>query len=286
MKRFFAFFHRRRWQQPLMLYGDGELPQNEMAQMRRHLERCSACRQALADIRASRELLKVGRTPQPFVPTEQLWLRIVKETSASSPKWFKFEEIFLSISWRYVRWPVAVAGLVLFGLIVREKMNEDERDVAAEAGQSFAFAGIDYGIFLDDMRREVSAANFYKRYPAQVVQLVEAQQKIAFPLAAIEALPDSFRLDCVRVLECNGRKCVQFTCIKAGKVINIFQHALGQAWTLGQFAVVRAPICNVECLLVSTKNTTAVSWKGNHSEYLAIGDLAQHELAQVVQVLQ
>ncbi len=117
-------------------------------------------------------------------------------------------------------------------------------------------------------------------------KLEQFQQEIAFPLAAIEALPDSFRLDCVRVLECNGKKCVQFTCIKAGKVINIFQHALGQPWTLGQFAVARAPICNVECLLVSTQNVTAVSWKGNHSEYLTIGDLTPQEIAQVVQVLQ
>jgi hypothetical protein len=275
-----TFFHHRRLQRSLVLYVDGELPQNELALMHRHLESCAECRQKLADIRGCRELLKIGRTP-PFIPTAQLWRHIAGKMAASSPERFELGRIFSPASWRYLRWPLAAAALLWLSVTVGKRINPDEGTIITDAK-----AVIDYGIFLDDVRQEASEGNFYKRYPAQVVQLVEAQQEIAFPLAAIEALPDSFRLDCVRVLECNGKKCVQFTCIKAGKVINIFQHALGQSWTLGQFAVARAPICNVECLLVSTKNITAVSWKGNHSEYLTIGDLAPHELAQVVQILQ
>ncbi len=279
MKKITAFFHHRRLQRLLVLYADGELPEHESARMRRHLESCAGCRQQLADIRGCRELLKIGRTPQ-FVPTEQLWQRISGKIAASPSKRLEFGKIFSSADFRYLRWSLAAAALLLLSVAVWKRISPGEGTIITEAK-----AVIDYGIFLDDVRQEASESNFYKRYPAQVVQLVEAQQGIAFPLAAIEALPDSFSLDCVRVLECNGKKCVQFTCIKAGKVINIFQHALGQSWTLGQFAVARAPICNVECLLVSTKNITAVSWKGNHSEYLTIGDLTSHELEQVVQVL-
>jgi hypothetical protein len=210
-----------------------------------------------------------------------LWRRIAGKIAASPSERFGLGRIFSSANFRYLRWSLAAAALLLLSVAVWKRINLGEGTVITEAK-----AVIDYGIFLDDVRQEASEGNFYKRYPAQVVQLVDAQQEIAFPLAAIEALPDSFRLDCVRVLECNGKKCVQFTCMKAGKVINIFQHALGQSWTLGQFAVARAPICNVECLLVSTKNITAVSWRGNHSEYLTIGDLTSQELAQVVQILQ
>jgi hypothetical protein len=275
-----SFFHHRRLQRSLVLYVDGELPQHEMATIDRHLESCAECRQQLADIRGSRELLKIGR-PSQFVPTDQLWRRLSGKIAASPPKWFEVGKIFSSANFHYLRWSLAAAALLLLSVAVWKRINPGEGTAIIEAK-----AVIDYGIFLDDVRRQASEGNFYKRYPAQVVQLVEAQQEITFPLAAIEALPDSFRLDCVRVLECNGEKCIQYTCTKAGKVINIFQHALGQSWTLGEFAVARAPICNVECLLVSTKNITAVSWKGNHSEYLTIGDLTPHELAQVVQVLQ
>ncbi len=277
------FFDHRRLQRLLVLYVDDELPQNETAQMRQHLKSCAACRQKLSDIRACRELLKVGRTPQ-FVPTEQLWQRIFRKTSP--PERFRLGEIFSAARWRYLRWSAAVAGIILFGVTVWDKINESDHGIFDGARRPVAAAAIDYGIFLDDMRQETSEANFYKRYPAQVVKLVEARQAIAFPLAAIEALPDSFRLECVRVLECNGKKCIQFTCIKADKVINIFQHALGQPWTLGQYAVARAPICNVECLLVNAKNFTAVSWQGSESEYLAVGDLTPQEFEQVVQTLQ
>ncbi|MGH7601667.1 MAG: anti-sigma factor family protein [bacterium] len=275
-----TFFHHRRLQRLLVLYADGELREHESAPIRRHLESCAACRQRLADIRGCRELLKMGQTPS-FIPAEQLWRRIAGKIAASPPERFALRKISFFAGSHYLRWSLAAAALLLLSVAVWKRTNLGE--TAAITG---ARAIIDYGIFLDDVRQEAAEGNFYKRYPAQVVQLVEAQQEIAFPLAAIEALPDSFRLDCVRVLECNGKKCVQFTCVKAGKVINIFQHALGQPWTLGQFAVARAPICNVECLMMSTKNITAVSWKGNHSEYLTIGDLTSQELAQFVQVLQ
>jgi Putative zinc-finger len=278
MKKITAFFHHRRLQRRLVLYVDGELPRNELATIHRHLEDCATCRQKLADIRGCRELLKIGRAPQ-FVPTDQLWRRLSGKIAATPSASGKF---FSSVNFRYLRWSLAAAALLLLSLAVWKRINP----TAGTNITGAKAAVIDYGIFLDDVRQETSESNFYKRYPAQVVKLAEAQQAVSFPLAAIESLPDSFRLDCVRTLECNGKKCVQFTCTKAGKVINIFQHALGQSWTLGQFAVAREPICNVECLMMNTKNITAVSWKGDHSEYLTIGDLTSHELAQVVQVLQ
>ncbi len=280
MKKNITFFRHRRLQRALVLYVDDELPQNEAAQAHVHLEGCAVCRQKLADIRACRELLQVGRTPQ-SVPTEQLWQRIVRKTSARTQARFELGETFSSASFRYLRWPVVAAILIFFVLAVWMKSNDGERSVATSAS-----ATIDYGLFLDDLRHNVSEANFHKRYPAQVVKLAEARQAIAFPLATIEALPDSFRLDCVRVLECNGKKCIQFTCVKAGKAINIFQHALGQPWTIGQYAATRTPICNVECSLVNAKEVMAVSWQGKNSEYLAMGDLTPQEFAQIVEILQ
>ncbi|MCG3119119.1 MAG: hypothetical protein ALAOOOJD_01450 [bacterium] len=68
-------------------------------------------------------------------------------------------------------------------------------------------------------------------------------------------------------------------------MINIFQHALGQPWTLGQYAVTRMPICNVECLMVNAQNLAAVSWQGKDSEYLAVGNLAPQDFEQVVKIL-
>jgi len=271
MEKIFAFFQHRRLQQALVLYADGELSPNEVTPVRRHLESCEACRQKLADIRACREFLKAGKAA-PFIPTEQLWQRIVRKIS-SSPR-FLADEILSFLSWRHWRWAFVAAGLLLFGLAIWNRTNNSGAGV------------IDYGIFLDDMHQETPAANFYKRYPAQVVKLAEARQAITFPLAAIETLPEAFRLDCVRVLECNGKKCIQFTCIKENKVINIFQHAPGQPWTLGDYAVARTPICNVECAVVNMKNLRAVNWQGRASEYLAVGNLAPEEFEQVVKILQ
>jgi len=280
MKKIITYFRHRRLQRTLVLYVDDALAQNDAVQVRAHLESCAACRQKLAEIRACRELLQAGK-PSLSVPTEQLWQRIAGKTSAQTQARFELGEIFSSANLRYLRWPVVAAILLLSALVVWEKGNEGEHNIVTPAS-----ATIDYGIFLDDLRHNVSEANFHKRYPAQVVKLIEARQAIAFPLAQIEALPDSFRLDCVRVLECNGKKCVQFTCVKAGKAINIFQHALGQPWTIGQYAATRTPICNVECSLVNAKEVMAVSWQGENSEYLAIGALTPQELAQVVEVLQ
>jgi|GEM_PF-6944794 len=283
MKKIIALLHRRRWQQTLLLYVDGELPQNEMAPIDRHLETCALCRQTQSEILACRALLKNGGK-LPFIPAEQMWQRIARKTMAAPSRWQKLGEIFSAPSGQTLRWAV-VAGMILLGVIWGVKLKEGAHNIFIDTRAPVAAAAIDYGIFFDDLRRNAPASAFYKRYPAQIVKLTEAQQKIAFPLAAIETLPDSFRLDCVRVLECNGQKCIQFTCSKADKVINIFQHALGQAWTLGSYAVARAPICNVECLLVNASELTAVSWQGKYSEYLAVGDLAPQEFAQVVQML-
>lgn len=276
MKKIIAFIQHRRWQHALTLYADHELPQNEMARVHEHLESCAACRQQLADMRVCREALHAGRTSL-FVPTEQLWQRIAARMSALPQKSFKRWGNFSSVN---VRWAAAVALLIVIGAAILKKSIEDN-------GESFAPASttIDYGIFLDDLRHNVAEASFYKRYPAQMVQLAEARQAIPFPLAPIEALPDSFQLECVRVLECNGRKCIQFTCVIAGKTINIFQHDLGQAWTIGQYNSVRTRVCDVECSIVNLKEVMAVNWRGQDSEYLAIGEFTPQELSQVVEVL-
>lgn len=276
MKKIIAFIQHRRWQRVLAFYADNELPQNEMARMHEHLASCAACRQQLADLRACRELLQVGPPPL-VVPTERLWQRIAGKTSALSQKPLTERWNFSPIN---LRWAFAVAMLVIFGAAILKKSFDNNRSIVTPAA-----ATIDYGIFLDDLRHNVSATSFYKRYPAQVVQLAEARQAIAFPLAQIEALPESFRLDCVRVLECNGRKCIQFTCVIAGKTVNIFQHALGQAWTIGQYNSTCARVCDAECSIVNLKEVMAVNWQGKDSEYLAIGEFTPQELAQVVEVL-
>lgn len=276
MKKIIAFIQHRRWQRVLAFYADNELPQNEMARMHEHLESCAACRQQLADLRVCREVLHAGRTPL-IVPTERLWQHIAARTSALPQKSFKRWGNFSYVN---LRWAAAVALLIVIGASLWKKSIEHRGEIVAPASTT-----IDYGIFLDDLRHNVSATSFYKRYPAQVVQLAEARQAIAFPLAQIEALPESFRLDCVRVLECNGRKCIQFTCVIAGKTINIFQHALGQAWTIGQYNSTCARVCDTECSIVNLKEVMAVNWQGKDSEYLAIGELTPQELAQVVEVL-
>ncbi|KAA0231236.1 hypothetical protein EDS67_04055 [candidate division KSB1 bacterium] len=276
MKKIISFIQHRRWQRALALYADNELPQNEMARVHKHLESCAACRHQLADMRACREVLRAGRTPL-FVPMEQLWQRITARTSALPQKAFKRWGDFSSVN---LRWAAAVALFIVMGATLWKKSIERGGEIVAPAS-----ATIDYGIFLDDLRHNVAEASFYKRYPAQVVQLADARQAVAFPLAKIEALPDSFRLDCVRVLECNGRKCIQFTCVKAGKTINIFQHALGQAWTIGQYNSACARVCSTECSIMNLKEVMAINWQGKDSEYLAIGELTPQELAQVVEVL-
>lgn len=276
MKKIISFIQHRRWQRVLMLYADHELPQNELARVHEHLESCAACRQQLADMRGCREAVQAGRASL-FVPTEQLWQRITARTSAFPQKTFKRWGNFSSVN---VRWAAAVALLIVIGAAILKKNIDSEAVIVAPASTT-----IDYGIFLDDLRHNVAEASFYKRYPAQMVQLAEAQQAISFPLAQIEALPESFRLDCVRVLECNGRKCIQFTCVIAGKTINIFQHAPGQAWTIGQYNSVRTRVCDTECSIMNLKEVMAVNWQGKDSEYLAIGEFTPQELAQVVEVL-
>ena len=279
MKSIFTFFHHRRRRRLLLLYIDRELPQREWDEMHEHIQGCAECRHKLAEVHACRALVQASKT-SPFIPTQQLWQRLTRKTAAASQERFGFGKFLAPVHVRYLRWATVAALVLLLSVAVWKKADRGDG-----AWPRAAQMAIDYGVFLNDLRQDAQAPRFYKRYPARVVQLAEAQQAIAFPLAAIEALPDSFRLECVRVLECNGKKCIQFTCSKAEKEINIFQHALGQPWTFGKFAVARTPICNVECLLVNAKDFAAVSWQGESSEYLAVGELSPLELVQVVQVL-
>jgi len=287
MKILNAFFSHRRVKLMLALYADGELPKEEVAEVNRHLESCAQCRQTLADIIDCREMLKAGTAPQ-IVPTEQLWQRIVRKTSKPRQAWLRPRqarpsprEVFAAINPPYVRWSIAIAVLFV-SVAIWKGTNIIQRNEASSVRSS----AIDYSIFLDDVKEDFTEDNFYKRYRAQLVSLDVAQQTISFPLAAIDALPESYRLQCVRVFECNGKKCIQFSCIVDGKTINIFQQPLGQSWTLGEYAVSRTPICNVECLLVNTTDVAAVSWQGKESEYLAVGDFTPQEIEQVVHVLQ
>jgi hypothetical protein len=280
-----SFFHHRRMPHMLAFYVDGELPQDEAARVRQHLESCARCRQELAVIIGCRELLKGGVAPPP-VPAEQLWQRIIKKTSTSRDAWFKPIEILSSTALRQVGGSLAAAVLIFFGVAVWMGVNKSQRAVPFDAPARLPSSAIDYSIFLDDVRQDFAGGNFYKRYRAQLVSLNDAQQTISFPLAAIDALPESYRLERVRVFECNGQKCILFSCVIDGKTINIFQHALGQAWTLGQYAMARTPICNVDCLFVDAAEVAAVSWQGKNSEYLAVGDFTPQEIEQVVHVLQ
>ncbi len=278
MKILNSFFSHRRVKLMLALYAGGELSKEEVAEVSRHLESCAQCRQNLADVVDCREMLKAGTTPQ-IVPTEQLWQRIVRKTSSHRQVWPSLGEIFSAIGPRYVRWSIAVAVIFLSAIIWRGINRQDETS-------GLRSSAIDYSIFLDDARDDFSGGNFYKRYRAQLVGLEEAQEAVSFPLAAIEALPESYLLDCVRVFECNGQKCIVYSCVNDGKMVNIFQHALGQEWTLGKYAMARTPICNVPCLLVNAPEVAAVSWQGKTSEYLAVGDFSPQEIERVVHVLQ
>lgn len=267
----FSWIHVRRRQQILLLELDGELPAAEATVWRQHFAHCATCQQARAAVLAQRALLRVG-TFAPPVATQRMWFRLTR-ARAHAPR--LQDEIFA----HGLRWALVAAFVLLGGAFVLRHAHSTRSE------QTQLAAVIDYSIFFDAVQREATPQRFYERYSAQVVQREEAQQAVNFPLAALESFPAALQLQSVRVLECNGVKCVQFTCTMNGKTINIFQHELGQPWTLGQYAVSRAPICDTECLLVNEKELTAVSWQGSHSEYLAVGQLAPQELALIVQTL-
>lgn len=268
-QRIFSWFHLRRRQQILLLELDGELPVAEAKVWQQHLAHCATCQQARAAVLEQRALLHVGAFAPPAA-TQRMWFRL---TRADAPR--VQEAIFA----HGLRWALIAAFVLLGGAFVLRHATSTHSE------QTQLAAVIDYSIFFDAVLREATPHRFYERYSAQVMQREEAQQAVNFPLAALESFPAALQLQSVRVLECNGVKCVQFTCAMNGKTINIFQHEPGQPWTLGQYAVSRAPICNTECLLVNEKELTAVSWQGSHSEYLAVGQLAPQELARIVQTL-
>ena len=274
-----TFLRHRRLQRLLTLYADGELPRQDLAEMQQHLERCAACRQKLEDLRACRKLLHAGKTRH-FVPTDRLWQRINGEIAAPSPEQAARGGRFGPTLWPNLRWVLAAMAVLLLSVGVWKKVSLRPNAPAAHAQEA-----IDYGVFLSEVRQVTTTPNFHKRYSARRVNLAEAQQAVAFPLADLETLPPSFSFEGVRVFECNGRKCIQFTYRKAGKTVNLFQHALGQPWTFGSYPLARAPICNVECLLVNAKNLAAVSWRGKSSEFLAVGELTPDELEQIVHAL-
>jgi anti-sigma factor RsiW len=115
-----------RFERQLSAYLDGELPPEEMTEVRRHLAGCPSCQAELEELRATKGM--VGRLSQPQLPTSfesDLWRRVDRE--APRRRWWPF------------LWPrpaMALAAVALALILIAVPVVRDHRDRlrAAEVG--------------------------------------------------------------------------------------------------------------------------------------------------------
>ncbi len=263
---------------------DGELTPELQQQVRAHLQTCAPCRHMLEQMRASLHLIRAGNLP-PVVNSGHLWQGIIRQTAKEKMRWLDTLTVPAFAPQNLLRWAGALAVVMLF--VVTIWMHSQPAVITYERAlpepvSNFAF---DYGLFMDAMGELAAEYDFYERYQAQVVPLEQVGGLASFRLAAYQSLPSSYRLQTVRLLRNACCQSVLMSYLKNGKPVAIFQQSRGHPWTFGRHPFIRTNFAGLECLRVDGRKFCALSWQGEDSEFVVVGQLSAKEIEQLLLAL-
>jgi anti-sigma factor RsiW len=260
-------------QEQLSAFHDRELSSETRKRMSEHLESCSECACALAQIEAISDLTRQLSDPK---PPADLWARIENELvvrPAVAP--------IRTRKWRWIAGPqIAVSLIVLFavGWFVLGRSDslrhQSDRQLARHFGQ-----------FVDRFQSEPEAAAqmLLTNYAGQRVSASQATTLLGYQPVATRKLPSGYSFESVVVLEMPCCRCPQTVYRRdTGGVIAIFEHNEGQPSWFGQRPQITACCSGASVRLVQLDTLLAATWKHDLRYLTVIGADDVQEIASLI----
>jgi len=270
----------------LSAYLDDELPQSRMQEIAFHLKSCESCRKEVEEIREGKTATAYFEQPD-WPGTERLWENIQRRKSWTTEK-IKVRSVTTKRSDLFQRLihPKPSLALLVFAILfmanwlINIKSEKFQYQLASiDWTPSYAF---DYGLYLDALIEDESPREFDQRYESKRASYEHVGSQIPFRLASFTRMPDTFQLQEVRLLKNACCRSVQFRCLKNTKAITIFQQPKGHPVAFGKYPLQSLQINGQLCHKVQAGSWTALSWEGQDSQLVAIGEMNEADMAAIM----
>ena len=275
--------------QNLSAYLDSELSKERRQEIASHLKSCESCRKELREIQKGKAITTYFEEPD-WQGTERLW-QIIQRSKISAPE--KISSINSEMRHSallerliHPRPAFAIAILViLFGVNLFINLKDAKfqyQQAQVDWTPSYVF---DYGLYLDALIAGIPPLEFERRYESQSASYEEARSKATFRLASFTRMPETFQLQEVRLLKNACCRSVQFDCLNNSSGVIIFQQPKGHPVTFGNYPLERFYLNGQLCHRIKAGGWTALSWEGSDSQFVAIGEINEEDMAAIVLVV-
>ena len=270
-------------------YLDGELHHQKSQEIEVHLNSCNSCQREFQQIRKGKSLTAYFEKPQ-WQETERLWENIQRRKPLTSEKInvrnveMKRLHLFQKLIHPKPAFAISVLAILfvanLFVNLKREKLQYQQARI--DWTPSYVF---DYGLYLDSLIGGMPPWEFERRYESQRTSYEKAASQIPFQLASFTRMPETFQLEEVRLLKNACCRSVQFVCSKNSMPIVIFQQPKGHPVTFGKYPLESMRLNGRFCHKVKAGPWIALIWQGQDSEFVAIGEMSESDMASIIHVV-
>lgn len=272
----------------LSAYLDKELPPDKSQEIADHLESCDSCPRRLQQILQGMTVTGYFENPQ-WHGKERVWNKIQRRRAKFGEKATEQSTVWrMELSRRFIglrpAFAVAILALLLFANTLVYFKSQRFQYQRAQINWIPSYA-IDFSLFLDALVQGEPTADFDKRYESEISSYDRAGSKLPFKLASFTGLPESFQLREVRLLKSACCRSVQFICQKNQKYVIIFQQPSGHPLVFGNYRLERLEIAGRSFHRVKAGRWTALNWEGLESQFVAVGELNEADLAAIVQAV-
>lgn len=140
----------------------------------------------------------------------------------------------------------------------------------------------DYGLYLTALSEGQKPTDFDIRYGSRTVTYDEARSVMPFRLASFSSLPEGYRLTDVRLLRNSCCHSVQCTIHKPSTDLVIFQQPKEHPFSFGNFPVEIGSIGGFSYHKVEAGSYQALSWVGQESRFIAVGEMVGNDIATIM----
>jgi len=270
----------------LSAYLDSELSKERRQEIASHLKSCESCRKELREIQKGKAITTYFEEPD-WQGTERLW-KIIQRSKISTPE----KRSSINSATRHLapleklihpRPAFVIAILVILlgvNLFINLKRDRSQyQQPRLDWTPSYAF---DYGLYLDALIAGMPPMEFERRYESQRASYEQARSQATFRLASFTRMPETFQLREVRLLKNACCRSVQFDCSNNSSDVIIFQQPKGHPVTFGNYPLERFHLNGQLCHRVKAGRWTALSWEGQDSQFVAIGEINDAEMAAII----
>lgn len=270
----------------LSAYLDSELSKERRQEIASHLKSCESCRKELREIQKGKAITTYFEEPD-WQGTERLW-QIIQRSKISTPE--KISTINSATRHSaplerliHPRPAFAIAILVILlgvNLFINLKGDRSQYQQARlDWTPSYVF---DYGLYLDALIAGMPPLEFERRYESQSTSYEDARSQATFRLVSFTRMPETFQLQEVRLLKNACCRSVQFDCLNNSSGVIIFQQPKGHPVTFGNYLLDKIQLNGRLFHRVRAGKWTALSWEGQDSQFVAIGEINDASMTAIV----